>query len=206
MRAIIGPWRIRRFTYPTPTLCCLLRRTSWSMLKYRTRYVYSRYPLHLTNFNVCPQYSDVDAYSLFIASDLRPVMRWTNTSNEYSLWLLERPAFTFPLLKQPHAEVVASASLANPFGVPTLNDFKTMWQAWDTITMGMIPRCMLLTKPIDLRHICLFYLGHIPAFLDIHLSRLLGEPHTEPAYFKNVFEVRRLLMHLNYADLSLERY
>jgi hypothetical protein len=42
----------------------------------------------------------------------------------------------------------------------------------------------LFEKPIDLRHICLFYTGHIPAFLDIHLSNLLGEPNTEPEYFK----------------------
>ncbi len=48
----------------------------------------------------------------------------------------------------------------------------------------MIPPSMLYQKPIDLRHICLFYLGHIPTFLDIHLSRLLEEPHTEPEGFK----------------------
>jgi hypothetical protein len=52
------------------------------------------------------------------------------------------------------------------------------------ITMGMISPDMLYEKPIDLRHICLFYLGHIPTFLDIHLSRLLDEPHTEPEHFK----------------------
>ena len=53
----------------------------------------------------------------------------------------------------------------------------------------MIPPSMLFQKPIDLRHICLFYLGHIPTFLDIHLSRLLEEPHTEPEEFKYIFEV-----------------
>jgi L-histidine Nalpha-methyltransferase / hercynylcysteine S-oxide synthase len=52
-----------------------------------------------------------------------------------------------------------------------------------------------------LRHKCLFYLGHIPAyvgigilplsseesscrFLDIHLSRFLNEPHTKPDNYK----------------------
>jgi len=59
-----------------------------------------------------------------------------------------------------------------------------MWAAWDFITQKMIPESMIFEKPIDLRHICLFYTGHIPAFLDIHISRLLGEPHTEPEYFK----------------------
>ena len=48
----------------------------------------------------------------------------------------------------------------------------------------MIPPSMLFQKPIDLRHICLFYLGHIPTFLDIHLSRLLQEPNSEPEEFK----------------------
>jgi len=51
----------------------------------------------------------------------------------------------------------------------------------------MIPPSMLFQKPIDLRHICLFYLGHIPAFLDIHLSKLLNEPNTEPEEFKVAF-------------------
>ena len=71
-----------------------------------------------------------------------------------------------------------------PFGAPTLQEFQEMWAAWDFITRGMIPDSMLFEKPIDLRHICLFYTGHIPAFLDIHLSNLLGEPNTEPEYFK----------------------
>jgi hypothetical protein len=38
----------------------------------------------------------------------------------------------------------------------------------------MIPQEMLHTKPIDLRHVCLFYLGHVPAFLDIYLKRFAG--------------------------------
>jgi hypothetical protein len=30
-----------------------------------------------------------------------------------------------------------------------------------SITLDMIPKEMLHQKPIDLRHICLFYLGHM---------------------------------------------
>lgn len=59
-----------------------------------------------------------------------------------------------------------------------------MWAAWDFITREMIPPSMLFQKPIDLRHICLFYCGHIPTFLSIHLARLLKEPDTEPVEFK----------------------
>lgn len=62
-----------------------------------------------------------------------------------------------------------------------------MWRVWDCVTRNMIPPSMLFQKPIDLRHICLFYLGHIPVFLDIHLSRLLNEPNTEPKEFMVCF-------------------
>ncbi|KAF7349800.1 DUF323 domain-containing protein [Mycena venus] len=56
------------------------------------------------------------------------------------------------------------------------------------ILSQLIGPSMLMQKPIDLRHICLFYLSHIPTFLDIHLSRLLQEPNTEPDAFKYIFE------------------
>jgi hypothetical protein len=96
----------------------------------------------------------------------------------------------FPLLSSPRA-CNSSGSLAlekpyssSPFGVPSLQDWGNLWAVWDFITLRMIPPSMLFQKPIDLRHICLFYLGHVPTFLDIHLSRLLGQPHTEPDEFK----------------------
>ncbi|KAG6917055.1 hypothetical protein DXG01_004027 [Tephrocybe rancida] len=127
------------------------------------------------------KFSESDAFSLFLGSNLRPIQRWTDTSQQYSLWLLERSPFSFPLLKQP-------TETYTPFGVPTLEDWHQLWSAWDCITLRMIPPSMLYQKPIDLRHICLFYLGHIPAFLDIHLSRLLKEPNTEPEEFKFIFE------------------
>lgn len=34
----------------------------------------------------------------------------------------------------------------------------------------------------------LFYLGHIPAFLQIHLSKHFGESFTEPASYASIFE------------------
>ena len=118
-------------------------------------------------------------------------MRLKDARGQYSLWLLERPKFVFPLLKNIYAS--KDDVDGSPFGVPRLEDFQVLWEAWDTISLGMIPRSMLFTKPIDLRHICLFYLGHIPAFLDIHLSRLLGEANTEPTHFKDIFEVGTLV-------------
>ncbi|KAG6889570.1 hypothetical protein C0992_004739 [Termitomyces sp. T32_za158] len=123
------------------------------------------------------KFSDTDAFGLFSESNLRPIQRWTDSSQRYSLWLLERPTFVFPLLKQPTMTL-------SPFNAPNIEQWRLLWSAWDCITLRMIPPSMLYQKPIDLRHICLFYLGHIPTFLDIHLSRLLEEPNTEPQSFK----------------------
>jgi hypothetical protein len=125
------------------------------------------------------QYSEGDAHRLFVEADLRPLRRWKDPDSGYCLWLLERPPFNFKLLRSP-----AAAISNTPFGVPTLQEFRETWVAWDFVTRKMLPDFMLFEKPIDLRNIFLFYIGHIPAFLDIHLSNLLGEANTEPEYFK----------------------
>ncbi|WAQ88150.1 hypothetical protein PtA15_9A275 [Puccinia triticina] len=76
----------------------------------------------------------------------------------------------------------------NSGGLPSMSDWITLWKAWDTVTIGMIPKDMLHQKPIDLRHACLFYLGHIPVFADIHLSRYFDAATTEPHWFAQIFE------------------
>lgn len=73
------------------------------------------------------------------------------------------------------------------WGLPSLEDWTALWKAWDTVTLTMIPKSMLHEKPVNLRHICLFYIGHIPAFLDIMLARNLDLPHTNPR-FSEIFE------------------
>ncbi|KAM6493785.1 DUF323 domain containing protein [Amanita muscaria] len=140
------------------------------------------------------KYSDEDAYSLFSDGNVRPIHRWSDKNSRYSLWLLERPTFIFPLLKSPFSctrkgELVRKTPISSiPFGIPSREDWDNVWALWDTVSLQMIPPSMLSQKPIDLRHICLFYLGHIPTFLDIHLTSLLQEKPTEPEYFQNVFE------------------
>ncbi|KAG1742298.1 uncharacterized protein EDB91DRAFT_1279204 [Suillus paluster] len=138
----------------------------------------------LVNMEISHKFSESDAYTLFTEANLRPIQRWTDNTGRYSLWLLERPAFVFPLLDSP--SVVSGHT--TKFGIPSIEDWSKLWTVWDFITLRMIPPAMLLQKPIDLRHICLFYLGHIPTFLDIHLSRLLDEPHTDPQEFMHIFE------------------
>ncbi|CAL1712953.1 unnamed protein product [Somion occarium] len=150
----------------------------------KTEFIFQ--PDELVRVEFSHKFSDEDAYKLFSDSNLRPVHRWMDSASQYSLWLLERPQFTFPLLSAP---IISDGKLtSSPFGIPTIEEWQDMWAAWDFINLKMIPQSMLYEKPIDLRHICLFYQGHIPTFLDIHLSRLLQEPYTEPEEYKYIFE------------------
>lgn len=104
--------------------------------------------------------------------------RWTNMEGDYGLHLLNRPRVSFPVKPEQYA--------ANP--VPTLEEFRSLWTAWDAVTRDMISDDELLDKPIKLRNACIFYLGHIPAFMDIHLTRATGSDPTEPAHFHQMFE------------------
>lgn len=72
--------------------------------------------------------------------------------------------------------------------VPSLSEWRELWKAWDAVTLQMIPEDELLSKPINLRNACIFYLGHIPTFLDIHMARATDGKPTEPAYFWQIFE------------------
>lgn len=92
--------------------------------------------------------------------------------------LISKPSFSYPLKATEYA--------AQP--VPSLHEFEQLWAAWDIVTRHMIPEEELLSKPIKLRNCCLFYLGHIPAFLDIHLTRATGEAPTNPGSYQKMFE------------------
>jgi len=71
--------------------------------------------------------------------------------------------------------------------VPSVAEWRELWKAWDTVTLTMIPKGDLLTKPIDLRNPCIFYLGHIPTFLDIHIARATCEPGVAPRKYPRIF-------------------
>ncbi|PLW42010.1 hypothetical protein PCASD_10081 [Puccinia coronata f. sp. avenae] len=94
----------------------------------------------------------------------------------------EKPSF---IALESRKEDVSSPNRGR---LPSMADWIVLWKAWDTVTLEMIPRNMLHQKPIDLRHACLFYLGHIPVFADIHLSRYFKVPTTEPEWFAEIFE------------------
>lgn len=92
------------------------------------------------------------------------------------------------LSEQPEFPRLIDAKEYSKGNMPTMTEWDELWSAWDLVTMGIIPRDLLYTKPIDLRHICLFYLGHIPVFSDIHLSRYFCEPYSDPQKFSEIFE------------------
>ena len=72
--------------------------------------------------------------------------------------------------------------------VPTIHDWESLWEVWDAVTRDMLPKQELQEKPIRLRNACIFYLGHIPTFLDIQLTKTTEAAPTDPAYYWQIFE------------------
>ncbi|KAM0756260.1 hypothetical protein T439DRAFT_308725 [Meredithblackwellia eburnea MCA 4105] len=135
----------------------------------------------MVRIEVSYKYTHFEAQSLFDAAGLRLVQRWSDSRQLHSIYVVEKPKFYFPL----RSSIPAGT---NPYGLPSLEEWETMWKCWDSITLDIIPRSLLMTKPIPLRHIILFYLGHIPAFAGIHLCRYFSEAPFEPAHFATIFE------------------
>ncbi|KAI9571718.1 C-type lectin protein [Boletus coccyginus] len=128
-----------------------------------------------------------EALNIFSLSGLRVVFSVSSGTESVPPPTVGGGRTTLYLLERPYASFSPLPSLA-PFGVPTPDDWRALWAAWDLVTLGMIPSAMLHQKPIDLRHKCLFYIGHIPTFLDMLMSKALGEPNTEPKHFTLIFE------------------
>jgi len=85
----------------------------------------------------------------------------------------------FPLIVEAYAK--------SP--LPSAEDWKALWAAWDVVTREMIPETELHEKPIKLRNACIFYLGHIPTFLDIQLHKATGEEQSEEQRaYQEIFE------------------
>ena len=92
--------------------------------------------------------------------------------------MLAKPQFVFPLKVEEYAGS----------GTPLFKDWVQLWAAWDTVTKGLIPAGELLSKPIELRNPYIFYLGHIPTFLDLQLARATDGPFTIPSSYRRIFE------------------
>jgi hypothetical protein len=72
--------------------------------------------------------------------------------------------------------------------VPSTADWEDLWAVWDHVTRRMVPNEELGAKPIKLRNAIIFYLGHIPTFLDIQLTKATKEPACEPTTYPKIFE------------------
>ncbi|KAG0143584.1 hypothetical protein CROQUDRAFT_48628 [Cronartium quercuum f. sp. fusiforme G11] len=143
------------------------------------------------------KFTDEEAHNLFHFAGLRVVQSWSDQSHlpadlrlstgpNHTLYLVECPGFTFGEL--PESVGLMKVGRHAKGNVPSLKEWAAIWTAWDSVTMGIIPEHLLHSKPIDLRHICLFYLGHIPVFADIQLSRYFKVPYSEPQKFSEIFE------------------
>ena len=121
-------------------------------------------------------------YSLDEVTDLADrvqllkIGNWTDSQNQYDLHLFQNPPCYFSRI---------SNSSSSPAAAPSLSEWKSLWTAWDFVTTTMIQDHSEI--PIALRHPFIFYLGHIPAFLDIQLSKILGGL-TEPKEYAEIFE------------------
>ncbi|GAA6059119.1 hypothetical protein JCM10212_003866 [Sporobolomyces blumeae] len=152
----------------------------------------------LLQIEVSYKYTPSEALALFHLSGLRLIQQWTDSSHRHSLYLVEKPGMFFPSQAAEHVllgdeaveqqEKEAKKDKTNPYGLPSMNDWEEMFRAWDWLMHEMIPASMRFTKPIPLRHVPLFYVGHAPAFRDIHLSRHFSEPLTAPTHFAEIFE------------------
>lgn len=124
------------------------------------------------------KYSREEAKAIWEGAQLVENTVWASSRGDYGLHLVSKPFVFFPLQPEQYA--------SRP--VPSLVEWQGLWKAWDAITKKMIPQEELMSKPIKLRNECIFYLGHIPTFLDIHLTRATGVQATEPADFWKIFE------------------
>ncbi|OTB00076.1 hypothetical protein M426DRAFT_244532 [Hypoxylon sp. CI-4A] len=124
------------------------------------------------------KYSKEGCDNLWRAAGMIEANRWMTGDEDYGLHLLTKPSMSF----SPNPSEYARSH------IPSLSDFEGLWDTWDTVTRRMLPNEELLDKPIKLRNACIFYLGHIPTFLDIQLTKTTKNPPTEPAFYASIFE------------------
>lgn len=124
------------------------------------------------------KYSREEIVKLWEEAGLAENSVWKNSRHDYGLHLVSKPQVFFPANPETYA--------SHP--VPSISEWHQLWAAWDAVTRAMIPEEELSSKPIKLRNACIFYLGHIPTFLDIHISKATDGSPTEPADFRRIFE------------------
>ncbi|KAI8825009.1 histidine-specific methyltransferase [Fimicolochytrium jonesii] len=130
----------------------------------------------ILNVEYSYKYSKEEVDELVEQAQFYNVGKYTDRRQMYDLHLFQKPPFFF---KKSNETLTI---------LPSMEEWGQMWKAWDHITTTMIPASERLTRPIALRHPFIFYLGHIPAFLDIQLARAEKAPLTSPQSFARIFE------------------
>lgn len=124
------------------------------------------------------KFSASQAHRLWKDSGLEEVDRWSAMHDKYSIHLLRKQKMDFNSNPAVYAKTT----------IPTFQDWTGLWAVWDVVTRRMIPDGELLGKPIKLRNACIFYLGHIPTFLDIQLNKVSNLPPCDPSHYPKIFE------------------
>ncbi|KAL1843374.1 hypothetical protein VTJ49DRAFT_1961 [Mycothermus thermophilus] len=123
------------------------------------------------------KYSPAEAEKLWKGAGMKEIAQW-RLRDEYGLHMLTKPQALFSMTPSVYAHTA----------LPSLADWEGLWAAWDIVTRDMLPPEEMLEKPIKLRNACIFYLGHIPTFLDIQLTKTTEVPLTEPHDYARIFE------------------
>ena len=108
-----------------------------------------------------PEASRANQHLSITAARLRAILTLI-LAEDFTLYILEKPPFTYLPLSLTVRHGLAPSVDGTKGNIPTVEDWKNLWANWDLVTLKMISPTMLLQKPIDLRHKCLFYIGHIP--------------------------------------------
>ncbi|KAI9000390.1 hypothetical protein DFJ74DRAFT_697612 [Hyaloraphidium curvatum] len=123
------------------------------------------------------KYSEAEVARLLHHAELAPAHKWTDPLDQFDLHAFSKPPVFFD-----------KAATLPGGSVPSLAEWDALWTAWETVTERMIPADRVLERPIALRHPFVFYLGHIPGFLDIMVDKAMKWGLMEPAYYADIFE------------------
>lgn len=81
------------------------------------------------------KYTQPEARALFHAAGFRLVQRWSDSQRRHTVYLLEQPAVLFPS-NSPLLKELGVQQPANPYGVPSLDEWAQMWKTWDILTVS----------------------------------------------------------------------
>ncbi|KAF3906342.1 hypothetical protein ABW20_dc0103915 [Dactylellina cionopaga] len=124
------------------------------------------------------KFSALQTTAMFEGAGLSVGTSWGQPGGEYTLHLLYNPAANVSLVPTAYARST----------YPSTGEWEELWHLWDLVTLQMVRKDQYLTKPIELRNPILFYLGHIPTFLDVQISKSTNSANTEPRHYTNIFQ------------------